>query len=102
MFNLEREPEATEVVFAEQYQSAVKKLQSLDSRSTEKFHSSAASTKLKHGLSKPSLSTIASVAAAGVASVSATSTVDQVCKITFSNMVNEIEKLVSNSVAPKL
>lgn len=79
MFSLEKEPEAAEVIFAEQYQSAVKKLQSLDSRSRDKpTPQTSVSTKPKVGSTRPSLSTIASVAAAGVASVSATSTVDQV------------------------
>ena len=84
MFNMEKTPEAAEVVFAEQYQSAVKKLQSLDSRSNERSGRTTAKTKL--GLGKPSMSTIASVAAAGIASVSATSTVDQVGM--FSNINN--------------
>lgn len=79
MFNMEKTPEAAEVVFAEQFQSAVKKLQSLDSRSNER--SGSTSTKTKLGLGRPSMSTIASVAAAGIASVSATSTVDQVCML---------------------
>ena len=98
MFSLEKEPEAAEVMFAEQYQSAVKKLQSLDSRSAEKFHQTAATAKPKPGMSKPSLSAIACVAAAGVASVSATSTVDQVCVlITFIKNADVFCVVMNNS-----
>ncbi len=82
MFGLEKEPGAAEVVFAEQYQAAVKKLQSLDSQSSAKQPPTVSMvTSPSQGLKKPSLSAIASVAAAGVASVSATSTVDQVWTI---------------------
>ncbi len=79
MFSLEKEPEAAEVVFSGQYQSAVKKIQSLDlSKPTAKPPSTAPGKPVGRS-GRPRLSAIASVAAAGIASVSATSSVDQVC-----------------------
>ncbi len=83
MFSLERESEAAEVVFGEQYHQAVKKLQSLDTKPPPAKPVAQPSVKPKRNSGKPSLSTIASVAAAGIASVSATSAVDQVLLFVF-------------------
>lgn len=84
MFNLEGSPMAAEMSFAEQYQSAVRKLQSQSARSLQHQHSSGpvTTTRPKVGLGKTNLSAIASVAAVGVASMSAVSAVDQILSLT--------------------
>ena len=85
MFGLERASSAAEVVFAEQYSSAVRKLQSLDhAKSAVKPGGGALNLPRLPRPGAPgrvSLSAIAKVAAAGVVTVSATSTVDQVLSL---------------------
>lgn len=82
MFCMEEDPVSVEVNFAVHFSHAVKKLQSSDGKIKFTRSISAPMTlgppRMKLGLLKPSLSTIANVAAAGIANVSTSSIVDQV------------------------
>lgn len=87
MYSIEGSLNASEVMFAEQFASAVRKLQAQDSQQTQVAVAKARSDTLKQPtkslgvLSKPSLNTIANKAALGISSMSVSSVVDQLLSL---------------------